>query len=186
MVTFLFVVFLILKLKKGLSFDSFLALFSYLLIVQLVVQVCWIWVAKTLTNKLRNNIGIWHHATFPFPKQPIPVSGNKVVNKIANKFWNNNQNVKRRPKSGQLPENPKGCIGASPELFPLNHNYRINFMSINLQLAAKFLSHLALQGCKSESIFAIALNDEVYAAIAEVADSIEEDDWFTINYTHYL
>jgi hypothetical protein len=116
-------------------------------------------------------------AGFFFSKPTIAVAGNPVINRIAERPRHEAKHGQQRPCPAQFPNNLKRHVGAGVGTASVHQHDGVEFVGGQLVLPQQRLPSLRLQGGKTEDSLGIVLNDPLHRAVAEIADTVEKENW---------
>jgi len=118
----------------------------------------------------------WHQAGGPPSKEPIPASGNPVVNEVSPRAGKDPGRSQQSPWQTQVSGNSKRGIRTVKDPVVGDQKQRPGMVGIVSQSGVEFSTEIRLDGQEMEAGGDVAPDDEGHCGIAKVADSVEHND----------
>src|SRR5262249_33235216 len=115
------------------------------------------------------------------PEPTIALSGNPIVKGVSDRSGNNNEGIRELPGGPQAAHDVQDRSGAV-EHFPILHeDHALEIQSwLGVVLPEEPSADLALQRGEEEVSGWVPGHNETHPGVAEIADSIEENDRFVV------
>ncbi len=118
-------------------------------------------------------IPVRNHTAVFFAKPAIPVSGDEIINSVANEFGDNAEYGQTRPYTSEMTGDYQRSIALI-----VKHSIIIHQNAVNIPETRKPYQDIAAgrprQAGKPEQILAIPFNNELHSAIAQIAVAIKK------------
>ena len=128
---------------------------------------------KELSFQIRS----WNHTTLTLAIPFIPVSSNEVVNPIANKGWNNQENYRKIYRKAQAAGNLQCCSRLEENMMlVVKQDNGIGFFGVNVELCDQALTKIRLNCREHKPVCLIPFDDVVDRTVAKVAQTVEKNE----------
>jgi hypothetical protein len=98
---------------------------------------------------------------------------NPAINGISDEFRDEHQPVQQWPSTPQMAHYAQGGVGMGVECSGFVQYYGVYGIGRHISLLQQLFAYIRLQGGKSKDALGVVANDELYTAIAQIANAIK-------------